>query len=182
MVFSYIVQYSDFYYNYFKLYKQKYNRCVGIIIEVIPFTLTGLILSSFDIISKFKKYKYEINLINIIILYFIINYYYNFNHFYGLRYRGINLNLGAISIFIIFLLIQIEIKNGIIKSFFEIITNYTGGIYYLHMIMKDYLNKRILIIKNRTFLGGFLIYLYSYFICFIGNKIFGKTKLKFLFY
>lgn len=181
MIISYILQYCDFYYHYFNQYKQKYMRCMGSIIEIIPFTISGFILSSFEVIPKFKKDKFKIILFNIIILYFLIRNN-NPNYFYGLRYHGITLNLGAICLFITFLLIQIDINNGIIKSFIELITNYTGGIYYLHLIMKDYLNKRFMIIRKRTILGSFFIYLSSYFICFIGLKILGNTKLKFLFY
>jgi hypothetical protein len=62
------------------------------------------------------------------------------------------------------------------------ITNYTGGIYYLYIVVLNIFKNKILFIGNKTMFGGFTIYLISYFICFIGERIFGKTKLKNLFY
>ena len=38
-------------------------------------------------------------------------------------------------------------------------TNFTGGVYYLHLIVKKLLRYKILIIKNGTFLGCNLIYI-----------------------
>ena len=146
MKISYILQYCDFYYNYFNQYKKKYMKCMGSIIEIIPFTISGFILSSFEVISKFKKNKFKIILFNIVILYILIRNN-NPNWVGGVGGGGVKLNLGAICLFITFLLIQIDIKNGIAKSFIELITNYTGGIYYLHLIMRDYLNTNIPIYK-----------------------------------
>ena len=62
------------------------------------------------------------------------------------------------------------------------ITKYTGGIYFTHyLIGKGYLCTSIYYVKKGTFLGCIFIYLISYFVSLIGNKIFGKTKFKHLF-
>lgn len=96
---------------------------------------------------------------------------------YFFLYPGIILNIGGIFLFIIFGLIPIYLtKNEIFINIMRKITKYTGGIYYLHWFVK------ILFIKKRTtFLGCITIYIFCYFICSIGNYIFGKTKFKFLF-
>lgn len=177
----YRLQYSGIIYQFFKKYKEKPHYCMGSIIEIIPYSVTGLSLCSFDLISKLKKNKVEIFVINIIALYLIESCKICKTP-YGFRYPGINPNLGGICLFIIFLLLPLEkIKNKIIISFLKFITKYTGGIYLLHIILRDNLNNRILMIKNKTITGGFLIYFLSFLICHIGTIIFDKTKLRNLF-
>ena len=61
------------------------------------------------------------------------------------------------------------------------ITSYTQGIYCLHELIRDYLKIKISIVQNKTINGCFIIYLTAYFISFIGEVIFKKTKLKYLF-
>ena len=173
----YRLQYLGIIYQFFKRYKEKPHYCMGAIIEIIPYSVTGLSLCSLDLISKFKKNKVKIVALNIIGLYLIgsCNIFITPN---GFRYPGINPNLGGICLFIIFLVLPLEkIKNQIITSFLNFITKYTGGIYLLHMILKNNLDNRILMIKKKTIKGGFLIYFLSFFICHIGTLICGKTKL-----
>ena len=62
-----------------------------------------------------------------------------------------------------------------------IITNYTGGVFYLHLPIKKYFTIYFDSIRNHTFTGVIVIYLISYFICFVGMMIFGRTPLKYLF-
>ena len=74
-----------------------------------------------------------------------------------------------------------NIKNKKINQLIIVITNYTGGVYYLHTKIQDILSPKLLIIKNKTLIGCLLNYIICYNICLIGIKIFGKTKLKYLF-
>lgn len=180
-IICYKLQFSNIVFLYFRTYKEKPHYCMGSIIEILPYSVTGLSLCSFNLFSKLKKNKFKIFIFNIMILY-LIESSTIFNTANGFRYPGIKLNLGAICLLIIFILIPFEkIKNQIIRIFLKIITNYTGGIYLLHNIIRDNLNKRVLIIKKKTINGAILIYLFSYFICLIGTKIFGNTKLVNLF-
>ena len=182
MIISYIMQYSHIIYFFFLKFKKKHNRYMGSLIDILPYTVTGLSLCSFNLINKFKIKRFRVILFNLIIIY-IITKYNIFNKPKGFRYPGIEKNIGGICIFITFSIIPFDkIKNKYILSLIAFITNYTGGIYYIHDILRDYLNKRIIIIKYKTILGGFLIYLVSYLICFLGKILFGETKLKNLFF
>ena len=97
-------------------------------------------------------------------------------------FQGIDLIIQSISIVFIFSLFPSEkIKNEFISKFLIIITNYTAGVYYLHVPIHWYFEDYIDSIKNRTFIGAIINYLICYFICFIGIKIFGKTPIKYLF-
>ena len=67
------------------------------------------------------------------------------------------------------------------KKFLHIITNFTGGVYYLHGPIHKYLKDFSNNIKKGTFLGMCQDYLICYLICFIGMIIFGKTPLRYMF-
>lgn len=84
-------------------------------------------------------------------------------------------------IFIFSLFPSDKITNFKIEKIIKNMTNYTAGVYYLHLTIILYFRNYINPIKNGTLFGLFIIYLICYFICFIGMKIFGKTKLKNLF-
>ena len=92
-----------------------------------------------------------------------------FNEFYYLKLYIIG--LVSSSLFIIFLILPFDnINSEKIKFIIKNITNFTGGVYYLHRK-----------IKLITIFSCVIIYIICYFICSIGIKIFGKTKLKYLF-
>ena len=156
---------------------------LGRVLGMFPISVTGLFLSSLNIISKLKIDKNRnkailICFLNILFLFkydiFIINR--------GYVYRSILFNIAAINFFIFFSLVPFEkIKNKFVITFIKIITKYTGGIYYIHMIVKKNLYKKIDLINNKTVYGCIIIYLISYFICFIGIIIFGKTIIRNLF-
>ena len=100
-----------------------------------------------------------------------------FNEFYYLKLYIIG--LVSSSLFIIFLILPFDnINSEKIKFIIKNITNFTGGVYYLHRKIKLIIMS--LLIK-RTIFSCVIIYIICYFICSIGIKIFGKTKLKYLF-
>lgn len=160
-------------------FKVRKFRYFGAIIEVIPYAVVGLTLASYNLMNKIKEKKKMVFIT--IIIYFFIKKYDIIRNPRGFRYPGISQNVQGIFISTCFSFISFAKKPKvlfIIRHF----TNYTGGIYYLHIFVMNILRKKIPIIYNRTILGGFAIYLISYFICFTGIRIFGKTKLKHLFY
>ena len=179
LIICYALQYSGFVFKYFITFKEKAYRYMGSIVEIIPFTVTGLTLASYNLIIEIKEKK-KIIFVNIIVLFFIIKYDI-FKRINGILYRGIDLNIGGICFFICFSFITFKKKSRFL-FIVNHITNYTGGIYYFHVVVKNILKKKIPFIRKKDILGGFVIYIISYFLCFIGMRIFGKTKLKNLFY
>ena len=180
LIICYFLQYSAKAFEYFMTFKEKPYRYMGSIVEAIPYTVTGLTLASYKLINKIKDKK-EIFFVNIIALYFIKKYDI-IRSINGFRYPGLALNIGGICIFICFSFIKFIKKPKLLFIMNKHITNYTGGIYYLHIVVLNIFKNKISFIGNKTMLGGFTIYIISYFICFIGIRIFGKTKLKNLFY
>ena len=179
LIICYVLQYSALVFKYFIKFKERAYRLMGFIVEVIPFTVTGLTLASYNPINEIKEKK-KIIFFNIIVLFFIIKYDI-FKTSRGILYSGIDLNVGGICLFICFSFITFK-KRSRFLLIINHITNYTGGIYYYHILVMNILKKKISFIGNRNMLGGFIIYIICYFICFIGIRMFGKTKLKNLFY
>ena len=176
MIFSYYLQYSKI--NLYIFYSTR-QPSLGKENEFIPFAVTGFILSEFNIIEKIHKKKYKAFLISLII-YKIMQYYEIFANFKGVQFSGIKLNACSICIILIFSLYSIESANRYQKIII-IVTNFTGGIYYIHRIIQRYFKYILCDIKKGSFIGIIFIYLFSYIICYVGTLLLGKTKAKYLF-
>ena len=148
--------------------------------EILPFCISGYLISYFNIIIYLKKFKlkaiYILTLIIIFLSKFII-----IKNVKGFRYQGLKVHIESLIIFLIFLLIPSEITNINIIKFFKILTNHTTGVYYLLIPIYHYISNYIKLIKNKDIFGCLIIYIICYFISFIGLKMFGKTKLMNLF-
>lgn len=156
-IFAYFLQYSNLNYKQFVKYDQYKSLSLGRFFEILPFCITGYILASLKIINHFKNFKIKtifLILINII----LITKYNILNVTKGFDYQNIDLHILSVSIFIIISLFPSNnLKNKLLIKIIKLITNYTSGIYYLHIPIRNY------------------------FISFIGIKVFGKTKLRHLF-
>ena len=182
LICSYVVQYTEYHYKNIFLKYPNYNKFViASLFESIPFSVTGFTLGYYKILDILKRHKIKSFILSIIIYKVIIDYNI-FTRIKGVVFQGIDLNIQSICIIFIFSLFPSEkIKNEYLSKFLIIITNYTAGVYYLHVPIHWYFEDYIDSIKNRTFIGAIINYLICYFICFIGIKIFGKTPIKYLF-
>ena len=178
LLLSYKAQYSGYHTNY---YIMKYPDVISLLFESLPYAVTGFALGYYKIIEILHNHKIKTFILSAII-YKIIADYYIFRRIKGLNFQGINLNIQSICVIFIFSLFPSDkIKNIYIQKFLIIITNYSAGVFYLHISIKDYFSYYFDDIKNGTFKGMFINYFICYFICFFGMKIFGKTPLKYLF-
>ena len=147
-----------------------------------PISVFGLTLGSFDIIANMKQFYIKNIIINVISLYYLVKFrIFKFNEEY--IYPDVDTNIiSSINFFIIFALIPFDkILNEKIIVIIAHITNYTGGIYYLHLFMRFYLKNIFEEVRRKTFIGIFIIYFITYLVCYIGNKVFKKSKIKYLF-
>ena len=175
---SYFLQYSN--YNYRLFYKLDFSKrfTFGRFIEIIPFSISGFILSYYQLINFLKDDKMKTIFICLFIFLIIFNYI-KILEPKGFFYAGIKLNILSICLFIVFSLISFKFMNNF-KMILQI-SKFTPGIYYLHIPVMKYFINFITAIKNKQLFGSFLIYLICYFICFIGDNIFKKSKLIYLF-
>ena len=178
LIAAYILQYSYWNFYFFSQFSTNIKYSLGEIIELLPFAVSGLTLSYLDIIAKIIKFKL-LAIFFIIVIIFLILEFDIFVRIKGIYYPGILLNIGGLCTFILFS--SFSIQNKKLIYLLKIITKFTGGIYYIHVICRDFLKKKIFSIANRTFRGSIIIYIISYIICYIGNKLSFETNLKFLF-
>ena len=175
---SFLYQYNGKNFSYFN--KQIYSGiyAFGRIIEMFPYCVIGFFMSYSKIMKIFRNNRLIVIITCIYLLYFFCNYNI-FINIYGCLYQGVQLFVVSICIFISFAMFPSELINN--KIIIRQITNFTAGIYYIHMKIFEYTKNYIIPIKNRTIEGCILIYLMCYLICFIGSLIFRKTKLRNLF-
>lgn len=175
------IQYNEINYFFFIKYKTTISRTLGYFAETAPIAILSLSMASINFIKSLQNYGIKSMFFSITFLFFLFHYNI-FSEIKGFGYRGIIKIIGSMLLFIIFYLIPIaHIKCKQIIFFIKQISNYTQGIYWQHEIIRDYLKIKFSIIKNKTFQGCIIIYTISYFISFIGFKILGKNKLKYLF-
>lgn len=178
---AFIFQYNGKNVSFFSKYLDYKRTVFGRVIEMIPYTVIGFLISYSKIIIFFTKYRLQVILACIYLLYFFVNYKI-FYEVKGYGCNGVNLFVKTICTFIIFAMFPSEkIKNRMIIKIIKQITNHTAGIYFIHMELSNYLSNYIISIKNRTIKGCIIIYLICYLICFLGSLFFGKTKMRHLF-
>lgn len=162
----------------------KYNSEIKILIEDffrgLFFATIGISISFFGGINYFKINRKKSILFSLFILFLIKDFFILINKYHYLR--NLILGLVSISLFILFSTLSSDNNNNkFLNKIIIQITNYTGGIYYLHYKIRDILSHILIIIKNKTLFGCIINYIICYFICFMGFKAFKKTNLKYLF-
>lgn len=179
LIVAYIFQYSYLNIFIFEKYINAIRFPLGTIVELLPFAVAGITLCYLGIISKLKKFK-KLVIFFIGVIIFLIVQFDIFVEIRGFIYTGIFFNVGGVCIFILFSLFSFQNRKKII-SILKIITKFTGGIYYIHLIFFTFLMEKFTFIQQKTFHGSILIYIISYITCYLGNKLLSKTKLNLLF-
>lgn len=177
---AYILEYFGFVEMFFELYNEEIKRSIGRTLKMLIFAITGFFLASIRILNELKYNKIRnifLSIISFIIIIFLKIYY---SKYYFLE--GIFLILGSTCLMISFSLLPVNnITNMSMAFLIKQSTSYTAGIYYIHLKVHTYLENRLNIFKEGSLRACVLIYLFCYFICFIGMKMIGKTKYKYLF-
>ena len=185
-IISYLLQYTGINFKFFnKNLPHKYSVTYGRIAENFPHALTGFYISSINLMTILKS-NIRITIINSLIILLFITKFNVFSNIQTFFYGGIRLNIGAICIFFIFFIFPIrKIKNEFLIKIIIKLTNYTGGIYFIHNLIGKgiILNSifTILKIKRHTLFECIFAYITSNILCLVGIKFCGRTKFKHLF-
>ena len=153
---------------------------MGSLFESLPLAVIGCNYRAINLLSINKNIPWYIQFILLSFI-FLLFQYDIFIVPQGFRYPSIFLNALASSIFLLLFNSLLIDKIFIITIITRNITKFTGGIYYIHITVRDYLENRLLFFKKRTYLSALVIYIICYFICFVGSKYFKYNKLKYLF-
>lgn len=177
-IISYSIQYSEYGFEYFRGFNECIRGSLGHCLATFPIAIIALIFSSFNLVQTIKNHFKKSIFLSFVMIYFIYknDIFINLPWYYGFKKAFM-----TILIFIFFASFPIdEIDSMILNFIIKTITSYTQGIYCMHLIIVHYLVDFFLII-DINFKGCLVIYLISYYFSFIGFKIIGKTKLKYLF-
>ena len=181
LIISFYFQYNN--YNYYLFYNFSYYKkySFGRFAEILPYCISGFIVSYLKISLFINKY---FNCSHLLFIYIVFSFKYTIfnNHVKGFMYQGLQLYFKSLFIFNVVLLIPLDIisYSKFIKAI-KFITNYTAIVYTLHIIIFQYAKKYFSLVRNRTLYGCMIVYLICYTIGLFGILIFGKTKLKYLF-
>ena len=100
---SYFLQYSYLNFHFFRKYTSNIYWSIGLVPELFPIAVTGLLIASMSIINTLKKYRNSTIFLFLFILIMITKYSY-FNEIEGLFYQGVKLNISGVLLFFIFLI------------------------------------------------------------------------------
>ena len=160
------------------------RKSCGSLIELMPISIFGCIISSSNLLSETKKNPLSILFLYIFLLYIFFNYeiFINYRGFRGST-SNILLNIFVCTILLLFFgsLNFDKVKYYKLYIFIQLITKNTGGIYYIHEIVRDHLKIFSHSIKDGTYFGALIIYLFSYLICFFGNRLLKNHIFRYLF-
>jgi fucose 4-O-acetylase-like acetyltransferase len=134
-------------FNYFKSYT------LGRIIESIPFAVTGFLIASFQVLTLLKKCRIKVIIVCCSIIYLLVNFQI-FSDIKGFGNPGFKMYFLSICIFIIFSMFPSEkIQNKRVINIIRKITNYTAGVYFMHIPVYEYTEMYIISIQRRTIKG-----------------------------
>lgn len=177
---SYFLQYSNYNYNFFHnlIYEQRFT--FGRLMEILPFSISGFIIAYFGLMKKLKKNRFKTLYFCIIIFYFT----YQNNLIIeplGFYYQGLTIHIQSICLFIFFSVISMDFLPNILIKIIKQISAFTPGIYFLHIPLLNFFELIFISVEKKKFYGSLFIYVFSYFVCFLGNKFSINTKLNNLF-
>jgi len=177
-IISLYIHFFGAYYKFFISYKSNICNSLGPLITFLPLAVTGCILSSINLILRLKNITFPLKIIlfSLIYLFFEYNIYISYP---GFMYPNVIANIQISTVFILaFGSLNLD-KSKEVKGILNYITRYTGGIYYIHIIVLRYIMFNFK--NNKTYFSSTLIYIISYMICFFGDKLVTKTDFKYLF-
>ena len=179
-ILSLYLHYSKINLKMFSSFHRGIQISIGSLQELKPLSIIGCIFGSINLLMNVKNIPKHLYFILFILMHFL--FIYNIFIFHpGFMYPNIILNILASTIlFLTFGSLYLN-EMMVINSIIKYITKFTGGIYYIHSILRIYLQKYILFFKLKSYFSSFVIYFICYIICYIGASLFKKNRLKYLF-
>ena len=165
-IISLYLHFSQINYELFISYHRRYQITLGSLVELTPLAIVGLFLGSHNLLKKIQSFPFYHHTILFFFILFLFKYIL-FKLYPGFMYPNILLNiLASLTLFITFG--SLNISNYLItRTIIKQITKFTGGIYYIHIIFRDYLRKYIYFFSKQSYFSSLIIYLISYIICYI---------------
>ena len=179
-----IVQYSGINMVFSPLgYEARYT--LGRFAEMLPVAAAGFLISSKGVLEATKRNKAVAITASLILAVLAMESRKYFNP-QGYGYQGIAGTLMSMGIIIFCYVIPLEGPGEKLKRLIDFATQYTLGIYCLHMffgrILEEIIGRfSINAVKPRSFIFCIVLYLICFAVSWIGCKLSEKTKLRLLF-
>ena len=165
----------------FGIYEQTINESIGRISYSLIYSMTGFFLGSFNLLSKINKnHNLKILLISPILIYALKIH--KMLYILFPKFHFLILDILIIILFVLFGSIpSFLIKNEKLAFFVKRITSFTGGIYYMHLYIDDFLSRYLQLIRNKNVNYCIIIYLICYLISLTFCNLLKSSKFKYLF-
>ena len=166
----------------FFIKKVPFHHSIAPIFYNFTIAFSGFYFASINLLNIIYKRRIIYFALSCLFISIFLKYYYSFFKRIHFFYIEIINDIFIFFLFTFFSMIPFDkINNKNIKILLNKLTSYTGGVYYIHVKMGDFLRNYFYINRRNTFKGCLLIYLFSYLICFLGTFILNKSFLKYLF-
>ena len=150
-LFCYFLHLTGLVYNILLKYKSFVKTSIGCLLEMMPLAVNGSILKSKNLFSIEKQYSIFFNFFLFCALFILFNYDI-FLKKQGFLYPNVSLNIiSSLILFLFFGTLSFEKIKKQIYIILKYTTQFTGGIYYTHTIIRDILKKYSLFKSNYTF-------------------------------
>ncbi len=169
LVFCYILQYSGINRMLFGDLPFELKKPLGRIVEVIPFAVIGFSLKHLNILEKLKTHRLIVMLSCVVL--FLLGFYIPWIEVKNFDYGGFTKPYLSLCIVIFSYLIPLDGLPDNFKKVILKITDYTMGIYCCHRMVYMILIYATKMSFTHSFEKCILIYLISYFLCFLLDTI-----------
>ena len=150
-IICYIFQHNQYIYYILENYQDCIANSPGHLISSFPIAITALAFNKINIIPYLEYHRYK----SLIIILAILPFLFLYGH--PNTYKGLDKNLFSFFAFFWFYLLPInKYFNKKLKNIIYIITNYTNGIYCLHIIIYIIMKREFKC--SFSFIDCFLIY------------------------
>lgn len=173
------MQYSGVNFCLFSNLREEVKYPLGRICEMIPYAVIGVLLYKINIEKLISNRRFLI-IIFAIFLFGFSAYCMKNNLFIpiGFYYSGFPYILLTLSILIVGFSLNFIMKKQTIVKFIKIITNFTLGIYCMHLMVGKILLTIISILGFESYIYGMyslvfciVVYIICYFLCYLINLI-----------
>ena len=179
--------YSVYYSNYVNIFLSEYklvpvHHSIKPIAQYFVFVFSGFYFAYIKILNKLHKYRILSIICSSLLILIYFKYYFLFFVNVPLSYKGLVDNIFTLELFIFFAMIPFDkINNKHLYNVLVKMTNYTGGVYYIHIFIIKLLSRNSQVIRDRNVKSCLIVYIICYLICVIFSKIFKQSKFKYLF-
>lgn len=177
-IISLYIHFSGINAHFFNSYNILIKTSLGTLIEFFSLCSIGCIFSSFNLLIKIKNISFSLQLILFFAIYLLFKFEL-FISYQGYMYPNVLLNLVSSTVLLLSFG-SLNFRNSRLSTnLILFISKFTGGIYYIH---PNFIKFVLFFIKIKNYyFSSFINYIFCYLVCFIGNKLFMKTKFKYVF-